>query len=303
MDSFDDDTWDFLNHKLIDDVTSNDLSWINDGYLAGVDIDLSRICAASQENEGRQKRAHGKFDAHTGDAMTHPPGLEPKLAYSKNCDPSFTLFGADDAFHKGQNGNCRCGRKLGREGGSFGDLFLDLSSILEPGKSAKTDKLAILGDAIRVLNQLRNEAKDLEDANEKLQEEIRSLKDLLFYSLGILRTGSRGSPQEILGLEEIHMEQPSSQHVSQVQFDEAEKNELREEKLLLKADKERIEQQMKAISAPAAGFWPTYPAATHHTGANKSAVFPSYGLFPMWQYIPSSALDTSHDHELRPPAA
>lgn len=54
--------------------------------------------------------------------------------------------------------------------------FLDLSSILEPGKSAKTDKLAILGDAIRVLNQLRNEANDLEDANEKLQEEIRSLK-------------------------------------------------------------------------------------------------------------------------------
>ncbi|KAL6343574.1 hypothetical protein AAG906_024939 [Vitis piasezkii] len=206
MDSFDDDTWDFLNHKLIDDVTSNDLSWINNGYLAGVDIDLSRICAASQENEGRQKRGRN-------DSSTRP-------------------------------GTKACREKLRRE--RLNDRFLDLSSILEPGKSAKTDKLAILGDAIRVLNQLRNEAKDLEDA---------------------------------------------------------EKNELREEKLLLKADKERIEQQMKAISAPAAGFWPTYPAATHHTGANKSAVFPSYGLFPMWQYIPSSALDTSHDHELRPPAA
>ncbi|KAJ9700649.1 hypothetical protein PVL29_006114 [Vitis rotundifolia] len=219
MDSFDDDTWDFLNHKLIDDVTSNDLSWINDGYLAGVDIDFSRICAASQENEGRQKRGRN-------DSSTRP-------------------------------GSKACREKLRRE--RLNDRFLDLSSILEPGKSAKTDKLAILGDAIQVLNQLRNEAKDLEDANEKLQEEIRSLK--------------------------------------------AEKNELREEKLLLKADKERIEQQMKAISAPAAGFWPTYPAATHHTGANKSAVFPSYGMFPMWQYMPSSALDTSHDHELRPPAA
>lgn len=51
-----------------------------------------------------------------------------------------------------------------------------MCSILEPGKSVKIDKLAILGDAIRVLNQLKNEAKELEDANEKLQEEIRSLK-------------------------------------------------------------------------------------------------------------------------------
>ena len=84
---------------------------------------------------------------------------------------------------------------------------------------------------------------------------------------------------------------------------QAEKNELREEKLLLKAEKERIEQQMKLISAPAAGFLPTHPAATYHAGENKPAVFPGYGLFPMWQYIPSSALDTSHDHELRPPAA
>ena len=84
---------------------------------------------------------------------------------------------------------------------------------------------------------------------------------------------------------------------------QSEKNELREEKLLLKAEKERIEQQMKSISAPAAGFLPTHPAATYHAGANKPDVFPGYGLFPMWQYIPSSALDTSHDHELRPPAA
>lgn len=54
--------------------------------------------------------------------------------------------------------------------------FLDLSCVLEPGRPAKTDKPAILDDAIRVLNQLRAEAQELKEANEKLVEEIKSLK-------------------------------------------------------------------------------------------------------------------------------
>ena len=37
------------------------------------------------------------------------------------------------------------------------------------------------------------------------------LKDLLLYSLGILRTGSRGSPQEILGLVLCDTAQPKKQ--------------------------------------------------------------------------------------------
>jgi len=51
-----------------------------------------------------------------------------------------------------------------------------LSSVLEPGRPAKTDKPAILDDAIRVLNQLKNEAQELKETNEKLLEEIKSLK-------------------------------------------------------------------------------------------------------------------------------
>ncbi|KAM3708206.1 hypothetical protein ACJW31_02G080200 [Castanea mollissima] len=82
----------------------------------------------------------------------------------------------------------------------------------------------------------------------------------------------------------------------------AEKHELREEKLLLKADKERMEQQLKAMAIPPAGFMPGHPAA-YHAGPNKMPVFPSYGFVPMWQYMPPAAHDTSHDHELRPPAA
>ena len=55
-----------------------------------------------------------------------------------------------------------------------------MSSILEPGRQAKTDKPAILDDAIRVLNQLKAEAQELKETNEKLLEEIKSLKVVTF---------------------------------------------------------------------------------------------------------------------------
>ncbi|KAK6929799.1 Myc-type, basic helix-loop-helix (bHLH) domain [Dillenia turbinata] len=81
----------------------------------------------------------------------------------------------------------------------------------------------------------------------------------------------------------------------------AEKNELREEKLALKANKDKVEQQLKVMSGPP-GFLPAHPAA-YHAGPNKMPVFPGYSVVPMWQYFPPSGVDTSRDHELRPPAA
>ncbi|KAF5175927.1 Transcription factor bhlh [Thalictrum thalictroides] len=165
-------------------------------------------------------------------------------------------------MYRGRNESCSgpgskaCREKMRRD--KLNDRFADLSSILEPGRPAKTDKSAILGDAIRVLNQLRAESQELKVANEKLQEDIKNLK--------------------------------------------VEKNELREEKGLLKADKERIEQQMKAMAIVPGGIVPPHPAA-YQAGVNKFMAFPSYGGYPMWQYIPPAALDTSQDHVLRPPVA
>ena len=70
----------------------------------------------------------------------------------------------------------------------------------------------------------------------------------------------------------------------------------------MKADKEKIESQLKVIPISPAGFLPP-PAVTYQAGMNKMTVFPGYGFMPMWQHLPSSVRDTSHDHELRPPAA
>lgn len=59
---------------------------------------------------------------------------------------------------------------------NFFPRFLELSKLLDPGRPVKPDKYAILDDAIRLLNQLKAEAKEVKEANTKLEEEIKSLK-------------------------------------------------------------------------------------------------------------------------------
>lgn len=56
------------------------------------------------------------------------------------------------------------------------DRFLELGAILEPGKPPKTDKAAILIDAVRMVSQLRGEAQMLKDSNTSLSEKIKELK-------------------------------------------------------------------------------------------------------------------------------
>ncbi|URE14072.1 HLH [Musa troglodytarum] len=54
--------------------------------------------------------------------------------------------------------------------------FMELCSVMDPGKPPKTDKSAILSDATRLLNHLRLGAKKLKDSNEALKDAIKSLK-------------------------------------------------------------------------------------------------------------------------------
>ncbi|KAJ4894361.1 Transcription factor bHLH34 [Raphanus sativus] len=81
---------------------------------------------------------------------------------------------------RGRSGSCSkpgtraCREKKRRE--MLNDKFMDLSSFLEPTRTPKTDKPAILDDAIRVVNQLRGEAHELKETNQKLLEEIKTLK-------------------------------------------------------------------------------------------------------------------------------
>ncbi|KAJ0717099.1 putative transcription factor bHLH family [Helianthus annuus] len=224
MDPFDDTNWDLIDYDaLINDVVSTDYCWGEQS--GGVQGDGSVASLAPPETEGVEKECSRKR-------------------------------GRSNSCSKAENKACR--ERQRRE--LLNSRFLELSSTLEPDRPATTDKLAILGDAIRVLNQLKSETQDFKEMNEKLSEEIKTLK--------------------------------------------AEKNELREEKLVLKAEKAKMEQQVKSVTSniPPPGFMAPHPAA-FQAGVNKMPVFPGYGYIPMWQYLPPSTCDTSHDHELRPPAA
>ncbi|KAD6453279.1 hypothetical protein E3N88_07984 [Mikania micrantha] len=224
MDPFEDTNWDLIDYNaLINDVASTDLYWGEQSDAVQVDGSLASLAPLERE------------------------GVE------KNCSRK---RGRSNSCSRAENKACR--ERQRRE--MLNNRFIELSSTLEPDRPATADKLAILGDAIRVLNQLKSDTQNFKEMNEKLSEEIKILK--------------------------------------------VEKNELREEKLLLKAEKAKIEQQVKSMTnnLPPPGFMTPHPAA-FHAGTNKMAVFPGYGYVPMWQYLPQSMCDTSHDHELRPPAA
>ena len=93
-----------------------------------------------------------------------------------------------------------------------------------------------------------------------------------------------------------------------------EKNELRDEKTRLKADKERLEQQVKAMSVPPAGFMP-HPIAFHPAAAtvafaphgqalaNKAGSVTAFPGVAMWQWMPPAVVDTTQDTKLWPPNA
>ncbi|KAD4981844.1 hypothetical protein E3N88_18515 [Mikania micrantha] len=161
-----------------------------------------------------------------------------------------------------------CGSKAGREKmrrDRMNERFMELSSILEPGRPPKSDKTALLSDAIRMIKQLRDEAEKLNESNADLHEKIKELK--------------------------------------------AEKNELRDEKHRLKVEKDKLEQQVKLVNGGQPGYMahPTTMqaafAARDQAVGNKLMPFVSYPSVAMWQFMPSSVVDTSQDHVLRPPVA
>ena len=54
--------------------------------------------------------------------------------------------------------------------------FLELAAVLEPGKPPKTDKVAILSDAIRMVTDLQSETQKLKQSKEDLKAKIKELK-------------------------------------------------------------------------------------------------------------------------------
>lgn len=64
--------------------------------------------------------------------------------------------------------------------------FLELGSVLDPGKPLKVNKEAILSDATRMVIQLRDDAQKLKDSNESLQAKIEELKVRISFEFLLL---------------------------------------------------------------------------------------------------------------------
>ena len=56
-------------------------------------------------------------------------------------------------------------------------------AVMEPGRLPKTDKAAILSDAVRILTQLRSESRQLKETIDDMQEKIKELKVKTFEKL------------------------------------------------------------------------------------------------------------------------
>ncbi|KDP39043.1 hypothetical protein JCGZ_00800 [Jatropha curcas] len=162
----------------------------------------------------------------------------------------------------GASSSKACREKLRRD--RLNDKFLELGSILEPGRPPKTDKAAILVDAIRRVTQLRGEAQTLKDSNSSLQEKIKELK---------------AEKNELRD----------------------EKQRLKAEKEKLEQQLKAANSQTSFLPPPPA--IPAAFAAQGQASGNKLVPFIGYPGVAMWQFMPPAAVDTSQDHVLRPPVA
>ncbi|KAF2584478.1 hypothetical protein F2Q70_00037030 [Brassica cretica] len=155
-----------------------------------------------------------------------------------------------------------CREKQRRD--KLNDKLTELSSILEPGRAPKTDKVAIINDAIRMVNQARDEAQRLKDLNSSLQEKIKELKD---------EKNELRDEKQKLKIEKDRIEQQ------------------------LKAiNTQPLPAQPCFLSNP-----PTLSQG--QAPGSKLVPYTSYPGFAMWQFMPPAAVDTSQDHVLRPPVA
>ncbi|TVU38698.1 hypothetical protein EJB05_12100 [Eragrostis curvula] len=158
-----------------------------------------------------------------------------------------------------------CREKIRRD--KLNERFLELGAILEPGKTPKMDKSAILNDAIRVVSELRSEAQKLKDSNESLQEKIKELKS---------EKNELREEKQRLKAEKESLEQ-------QIKFMNA-----------------RPSLVPHPPVIPASAF-----TAPQGPAAGQKLMMPVIGYpgFPMWQFMPPSDVDTSDDPKSCPPVA
>ncbi|OMO60175.1 hypothetical protein CCACVL1_24342 [Corchorus capsularis] len=142
--------------------------------------------------------------------------------------------------------------------------FVELGTILEPGRPPKADKVALLSDAVKMVHQLRSEVEKLKESNEELQEKIKELK---------AEKNELRDEKQRLKVEKEKMEQQVKAMSARPGF------------------------------LPHPSPMPAAFAAQGQAAGNKLMPYIGFPGVAMWQFMPPAAVDTSQDHVLRPPVA
>ncbi|XP_010256783.1 PREDICTED: transcription factor ILR3-like [Nelumbo nucifera] len=187
-------------------------------------------------------------------------GLE-VLLKDENCAEKSCLKKRGRIESSAGPGTKACREKMRRD--RLNDRFLELCSILEPGRLPKADKVVILNDATRLLNQLHLEAQKLKETNDVLKVTIQNLKT-----------------------EKVELRD--------------EKVKLKAEKERMEQMVKGLCVPCPFVphhTFPAATT--TYSVNGKNIPYQPSYLSP----MAMWQWMPSASWDTTQDHVLRPPVA
>ncbi|KAL9452687.1 hypothetical protein AB3S75_008473 [Citrus x aurantiifolia] len=209
------------------------------------------------------------------------PSLDPPevLWSSSTSNPPLSAefddsFGNLDAFKETgsrkrvRSGSCSasgskaCREKMRRD--RLNDRFMELASILDPGRPPKMDKTVLLADAVQMVTQLRDEAQKLKVSNENLLGKINELQ----CEKNELRD---------------------------------EKQRLKTEKENLERQVKALSSQPAFLPHPPPV--PAPFSAPGQVVGGKLVPLVGYPGVSMWQFMPPAAVDTSQDHVLRPPVA
>lgn len=183
-------------------------------------------------------------------------------------------FGKSDVLKEGgsrkrvRSGLCNslgskaCREKMRRD--RLNDRFMELGALLDPGRPPKMDKSVILADAVKMVNQLRDEAQKLKESNESLLEKIDELK---------AEKNELRDEKQRLKIEKENMEQQVKTFSAPAGF----------------------LPHPPSIPAP-------FSSPSQVVGS-KLVPFVDYSGVPMWQLMPPANVDTSQDPFLHSPAA
>ncbi|KAJ8542942.1 hypothetical protein K7X08_005465 [Anisodus acutangulus] len=146
-------------------VSPENTNWLYDYGFEDSSVPDSNFSASASgfnwpiQNLNGSRNVSAEIDGSIGESDYPKESVSKKRARVESCAPTSSKA---------------CREKLRRD--RLNDKFMELGALLEPGRPPKTDKSAILVDAVRMVTQLRDEAQKLKDSNMNLQEKIKELK-------------------------------------------------------------------------------------------------------------------------------